>query len=128
MEHRNTIQKELVLSAVRTMRRHVTADEVHGFIAREHPSVSRGTVYRNLNLLSEEKQIRKVRVPNGPEHFDFTLREHYHVRCVKCGSVSDVDMVVLPDLMKMVQDSHGMQFLDYDICFRGVCPECQNRN
>ncbi len=125
MEHRNTIQKELVRRAVFEMKRHVTADEVCEFIKREYPSIGKGTVYRNLTVLAEEGSIRRVEIPDGPDRFDFTLKNHYHVRCVKCGDVSDVDMEVLPDLMERIENRHGMQFLSYDILFKGICSRCR---
>ena len=128
MERRQTIQKELVLNAVRTLKKHATADEVYSFIANEHPSVGKGTVYRNLNILADEGKVRKVEISDGPDRFDFTLTEHYHVKCIKCGDVSDVDMVKLSDLKKKIKDDHGIEFLGYDILFRGICPKCKENN
>lgn len=125
MERRHTIQKELVLNAVRSLRSHVTADEVYSVITRDHPAVGKGTVYRNLNILAEEGEIKKVEIPDGPDRFDFTLAEHYHVECVKCGNIFDVDMEAMPDLMGRIHDSRGIRFLSYDILFRGICPKCQ---
>lgn len=125
MERRHTIQKELVLNAVRQMAGHVTADEVYEFICREHPNIGKGTVYRNLGILAEEGQIRRIEIPNGPDRFDFTLERHYHVRCVECGRVFDVEMDALADIADRVRDKHGFEFLDYDILFKGICPECQ---
>lgn len=124
MERRNTIQKELVLQAVKDLRKHLTADEIYQYIIESHPSVGKGTVYRNLNILVEEGKIRKIEIPNGSDCFDFTLKEHYHVRCICCGNVSDVDMEVLPDLKNNILDLHGMRFIDYDILFRGICEKC----
>ncbi len=124
---RNTIQKDLVRNAVYEMKRHVTADEVYEFIRKDHPTIGKGTVYRNLGILTEEGTVRKVEVPDGPDRFDFTLPNHYHVRCVHCGEVFDVDMDVLSDLEERIHDTHGMKFLGYDIFFKGICPECQRR-
>ena len=125
MERRNTIQKALILRAVSDLKRHLTADEVYEFVKRDHPSIGKGTVYRNLAILTEEGAIRKVEVPDGSDRFDFTLKNHYHVRCVKCGEVFDVDMDEIPDLQKKIHDTHGMEFLTYDIFFKGICPECR---
>ena len=99
---RNTIQKDLVRNAVYEMRRHVTANEVYTFIKEAYPTIGRGTVYRNLDILVEEGALRKVEVPDGPNRFDFTLKNHYHVRCVKCGEISDVDMDDIPDLLERI--------------------------
>ena len=125
MERRNTIQKALILRAVCELKRHLTADEVYEFVKRDHPSIGKGTVYRNLAILTEEGAIRKVEVPDGSDRFDFTLKNHYHVRCVKCGEVFDVDMDEIPDLQKKIHYTHGMEFLTYDIFFKGICPECR---
>ena len=62
---RNTIQRALVLEAVNSLKCHATADEIYDFIAAEHPSISKGTVYRNLNQLSEIGMIRRVEVPDS---------------------------------------------------------------
>ena len=89
---RNTIQKDLVRNTVYEMRRHVTANEVYEFIKEAYPTIGKGTVYRNLDILVEEGALRKVEVPDGSNRFDFTLKNHYHVRCIKCGEIFDVDM------------------------------------
>lgn len=124
MNRRNTIQKELVRKAVDDLKRHVTADEVYEFIKREHPTIGKGTIYRNLGILAEEGVIRKVEVPDGPARFDFTLKNHYHVKCIRCGNVSDVDMDELPNLEKRIRDTHEMKFLSYDIFFKAICAAC----
>ena len=77
-------KKDLVRNAVYEMKRHVTANEVYEFIKEEYPTIGKGTVYRNLDILVEEGALRKVEVPDGPNRFDFTLKNHYHVRCIKC--------------------------------------------
>ena len=124
---RNTIQKELIRNAVYEMKRHVTANEVYDFLKETYPTIGKGTVYRNLDILAEEGTLRKVEVPDGPNRFDFTLKNHYHVRCVKCGEVSDVDMDEIPDLMKKIHDTHGIEFLNCDISFKGICPKCRKK-
>ena len=80
---RNTIQKDLVKNAVYEMKRHVTANEVYESLKKEYPTIGKGTVYRNLDILSEEGALRKVEVPDGANRFDITLNNHYHVTCIK---------------------------------------------
>ena len=62
---RNTIQKDLVKNTVYEMRRHVTANEVYEFIKEAYPTIGKGTVYRNLDILVEEGALRKVEVPDA---------------------------------------------------------------
>ena len=124
---RNTIQKDLVRNAVYEMKRHVTANEVYEFIKESYPTIGKGTVYRNLDILVEEGALRKVEVSEGPNRFDFTLKNHYHVRCVKCGEVSDVDMDEILGLLEKIHDTHGTDFLGYDILFKGICQKCREK-
>ena len=53
MSHRHTLQRSLILEAVKELRCHATTDEVYDAIVKKYPNISRGTVYRNLNLLSD---------------------------------------------------------------------------
>lgn len=125
MKKRHTIQRTLVYEAVNRLQCHATADEIYESIAKEHPNISRATVYRNLNLLAEEGKIRRLEIPGGADHFDHRCHDHLHVRCEKCGRVFDVDGEYITGLEKAIQNDHGFKFTGYDILFRGICPDCQ---
>lgn len=127
MGTRNTIQRALVLEAVKRLRCHATADEIYAEIAREHPHISRATVYRNLNLLAELGEIRKLEIPGAADRYDHRCHDHCHVRCEICGRVFDVDMEYVAGLEQNIRDAHGFAFTGYDILFRGICPECRKK-
>ena len=124
MVQRNTIQCALVFEAVNRLRCHASADEIYEAIVKEHPTVSRATVYRNLKRLSESGRIRRIEIPGGPDRFDHLQHEHYHVKCEKCGKVFDVDMDYITCLEEKIKDSHGFRITGHNIIFTGVCPEC----
>ena len=124
MIKRNTIQCSLVLEAVKKLQCHATADEIYHMVTMEHPNISRGTVYRNLNRLSEAGEIRKIEIPGAPERFDHLCHKHYHIKCSKCGRVFDVDMDYIADLEKNIKDAHGFKFIGHNIMFQGICPDC----
>lgn len=124
MNKRNTVQRSLVLNAVKELRCHATADEVYSMIAKSHPDISRGTVYRNLNFLSEIGEIRKREIPGGADRYDHLCHDHYHVTCLQCGRIFDVDMEFIAGLEQNIRDTHGFQFTGHDIVFKGICREC----
>lgn len=128
MNKRETIQKKLVSEAVRELGCHATAEEVYDHVAAVYPSISKGTVYRNLNSLSEDGEILRVGVPGSADHFDHNCTEHYHVICVRCGKVSDVDMDPIASLTERINETHGFDFLGCDILFKGICPECKKQS
>ena len=121
---RKTIQANLVLEAVNRLRCHPTAEEIYREIARDYPSISRGTVYRNLQRLCGMGEIRKCEIPGGADRFDHRRDDHYHVRCTGCGRVFDVDMEYQHGLEQSIRDPHGFTFTGHDIVFQGVCPAC----
>ena len=127
MARRNTVQRSLVLEAVNKLHCHATADEVYEEIIKEHPSISKATVYRNLNLLSEMGKIHRLELPGSADHFDHITTNHCHVKCEVCGRVFDVDMDYVSGLEKGIRDNHGFDFKGYDIIFRGICPECKKQ-
>lgn len=125
MVRRNTIQRSLVFETVNKLQCHATADEIYEAIVKEHPNISRATVYRNLRLLSETGDIRKMEIPGGADRFDHKCHDHCHVKCEKCGRVFDVDAEYITGLEKGIKNTHGFEFTGYDILFRGICPDCQ---
>ena len=48
-------------------------------------------------------------------------------RCIKCGEIFDVDMDQIPDLLERIHNTHGIEFVDYDISFKGICPKCREK-
>lgn len=122
---RNTIQRALILDAVNCLGCHATAEEIYNAVVREHPNISKATVYRNLNLLAEEGEIQKLEMPDGPDCFDHRLHRHYHAKCSRCGRVFDVEMDYMEDLARLVRNAHGFAIEGHNLVFTGICPACQ---
>ena len=125
MTRHNTIQRSLVLDAVNRLKSHATADEVYAEVAATHPNISKATVYRNLNLLSEMGMIRKLEIPGGADRFDHICKEHCHVKCEKCGRVFDIDIPYIDGLDNLVENRTGFDLTGYDLLVRGICPGCR---
>ncbi|MCL1964287.1 MAG: transcriptional repressor [Firmicutes bacterium] len=124
METRNTVQRSIILDAVKALKNHATADEIYAHIAAEHPSISKATVYRNLKLLSQLGEIRKVELSDGADRYDHLCHNHYHAQCTKCGRVFDIELTFIEDLEKRIKDTRGFVFQRHDIMFKGICSEC----
>jgi len=125
MEKRNTLQKQLVLEAVRQIHDHPTADEVYRQVTAAHPSVSKATVYRNLNILAQDGLVRKVAVPGAADRFDFTPAPHYHVQCAVCGRIVDTPAPYMKELDAAAAKATGFEISRHELVFEGLCPECR---
>lgn len=122
---RNTVQRAVIQDELRRLANHPTADEVYEAVHEEHPSISRATVYRTLNRLSDEGEIGRVRINNGADHFDHQSFEHYHVRCTRCGRVNDVMIPLLDGINEAAERASGYRITGHSLQFDGICPACQ---
>jgi len=122
---RNTIQRSMVLDAVRRLHSHPTADEIYAEVSKICPSIGRATVYRNLQYLCEQGEIKRREIPGSPDRYDHITSDHYHARCTLCGKLMDLDMEYVSSLQEAVKDAHGFILTGHTIIFDGICPECQ---
>lgn len=126
MERRQTRQRQLVLNAVHTLK-HPTADEVYAAVADAQPPVGRATVYRNLNLLAEQGEIRRIETGEA-DRYDGRTQPHYHLYCRCCGRVFDAHMPVIEGLERTLTETDGFAVEGHTIEFIGLCPDCKNKN
>lgn len=118
-------QREFILNTVKSSCKHPTADMVYEEVRKEIPNISLGTVYRNLNYLVENGEIKKITMPNASDRFDKTLENHYHLSCVVCHMIYDIDHKKLKNIDHMVEEESGHKVLFHDIVFVGICKDCQ---
>lgn len=118
-------QREEIKNAIMENRVHPTADEVYSYVRKINPNISLGTVYRNLNKLSEHGIIRKIEIPNSSDRFDGTMSPHYHIICTECGGVHDVELDILNDLEKQVETLTGAKLSAHNLILYGICKNCQ---
>ena len=121
---RNTRQRKIVLEMVQKHDDHPSADQIYLEIRAKDPKFSRGTVYRNLNVLSEEGQITHVKVP-GADRYDHKTEFHYHSICMSCGAVRDIPFSYGAKLDETIAAESGYQITRHRLIFEGICPECQ---
>jgi Fe2+ or Zn2+ uptake regulation protein len=68
----------------------MTAEEIWLSAKEKMPSIVMATVYNNLNALAASGEIARIRVADGPDHFDKTVPPHFHLVCDKCGEMMDI--------------------------------------
>ena len=126
-QRRNTRQRQLVLDAVYARCDHPTAEDIYRDVHEQDERVSRGTVYRNLNLLEETGSILAVRAP-GAVRFDRRTDAHNHVICRVCGRVDDAPLPYDETADAAVAAQTGFVVCAHATLFEGICPDCQKNN
>ena len=116
-------QRELVLKTVMDNLIHPTAQEIYNMTREKDPTISMGTVYRNLNLLAEQGKILRIKVPGGADRYDGTIAPHNHAVCTRCGMVMDYDYS-FDDLNRSLLEKSGFKCEELNITVRGTCKNC----
>ena len=125
MQRRDTKQRRLVLQVVRERHDHPTADSIYDAVHARDGRVSRGTVYRNLHLLSEEGDVFHIRAP-GADRYDLRTDPHDHIICVRCKKVVHAPEALLPSRDDAVPAATGYRILCHQTIYEGLCPDCQS--
>ena len=122
---RMTRQRQLILEELRATDQHPSADDLHGRVKEKLPRISLGTVYRNLEILTELGEIQTIGLAGSLKRFDGMPQNHYHMRCMHCGRLVDAPMEVIDSLERALQEKTEFRILNHQLEFTGICPDCQ---
>ena len=76
VKRRFSEKREAVLNNLKQRTDHPSATMVYDSLRQDYPTISLGTVYRNLNELADDGKIIRF-THDGKEHFDGNLHPHY---------------------------------------------------
>ena len=85
-----TRQRQLIYDILAAEPIHRTAEEIYALARERMPSIARGTVYRNLGLMTEAGEIGRLEMPGMPTRYDRSPLSHPHRQCPVCGRVEDL--------------------------------------
>lgn len=120
-----TSQRRLIYDTVRKSMTHPTADEIYEKVRKRLPRISLATVYRNLEVLSEQGLIRKLELGASQKRFDRTIDDHYHIRCGICGKIDDLPASPAEGIEQKFEPMSGYLITGHTLEFSGICPECR---
>jgi Fur family ferric uptake transcriptional regulator len=117
-----------VISALDGVQGFVSAQDLHGLIAREGQQIALATVYTQLKKLVEGGEVDVVMTDRGESLYRRCHVEvhHHHLACRNCGTTVEVDA---PELEKWAHDigaRNGFSELRHVLELNGICPACQS--
>ncbi len=117
-------QRDLIKEFLMTRKDHPTADVVYSNVRQQNPNISLGTVYRNLTLLADSGEIKRIRIGDGIDHFDADTSPHYHFVCTECGSVMDLETGNSDAVLETTIANFEGHIAGHVTYFYGTCPDC----
>ncbi|MDD1770763.1 MAG: transcriptional repressor [Methanomassiliicoccales archaeon] len=118
-----TRQLKVIIDIVYSSGSPLDADEVYAEARKKLPSISLGTVYRNLNKLAREGLVSEI--PKGS--VQAFVRHPYtnaHFECERCGK-----LVCVPYELRIsdIEKQTGMTVNRWSLRLTGLCRECEER-
>jgi Fur family ferric uptake transcriptional regulator len=131
IKKRNTKQKQIIVEFLKSNQdKHLTADEIVDKLKVSNLKVSKATVYRFLNNLSEDGTIRKYLLSENLSNcyqYVKNLKEcnkHYHLICDSCGKVLHFEDVDMEKIQKRILESSKFKIDLQRVLFYGKCKAC----
>ncbi len=120
-------QRELILETLKNFENHPTAEQLYLRVKDQLPTLSLGTVYRNLNLLVELGQIRKVESTGSASvRYDARKDEHCHLVCLSCNSIIDIDLDYFNSVDSKIKDEFNFTVTEHEVVLKGICSKCSS--
>lgn len=117
-------QRESIKNFLAGRKDHPTAETIYTYLRETQPRLSLGTVYRNLALLTELGEIRKISTGDGPDHFDGDISQHHHFICDNCHQMIDLEMDSIDEIIDKASENFGGRLEGYVTIFHGICEDC----
>ncbi|MDR2246485.1 MAG: transcriptional repressor [Treponema sp.] len=127
MGRKHSKKRDAVLKAIQSTYSHPGAQWIYDTLKPSIPSLSLGTVYRNINVFLEEGAVVSVGTVGGEERFDGRVSPHPHLICCRCGKVSDLPCPPEGDGAQAAEAGSlpGGFVIDYrKTVYYGLCGEC----
>ena len=124
--YRMTKQRTVILDILRKMDTHPTADEIYEKVRTKMPRISLGTVYRNLEFLCEQGMVTLLDIGGSQRRYECVGEMHYHVRCLGCGKVEDLNFVLDTSLEETIKSNCDFEIIAHHLEFIGYCHMCRS--
>jgi len=119
----DTYQKRVIYEAVTDLGSHPSAEHVYEHVAKQHPTISKATVFRNLNQMAGLGKLTNIGKIDGVARYDHNCHPHYHFECVACKQIYDVEGHI-NDIQRQVEWPEGFNMQEHVVSFRGLCKKC----
>jgi Fur family peroxide stress response transcriptional regulator len=134
VERKHSEKRDAILKAIQSTQSHPGAQWIYNKLKPSIPSLSLGTVYRNINVFLEEGSVVSAGIVDGEERFDGRVNPHPHLVCCRCGKIADLPCLAgegrLPTNKDCLREAEGGDLpegfvIDYrKTVYYGLCGEC----
>ncbi|WP_419775087.1 Fur family transcriptional regulator [Ignavigranum ruoffiae] len=122
---RITPQRQAIIEYLIDTQDHPTVDEIYQAIKQRYGNMSLATIYNNLNVLVKAGLVDEMKFNGVTSRYDYNHHQHYHIICVECGKIADVNYADVAPIAEAAEQQTGYQVFHSNIELHGLCPDCQ---
>lgn len=123
---RMTAERLALFEEIFAQHQHIDADQLLAALRAQGSTISRATVYRNLDLLVRCGLVRKQRLGQDRYRYEHVHagQEHDHLICAGCGRVVEFQSQGIVALQREICRAHGFDPAQHTLQIFGCCLEC----
>lgn len=119
-----THQRVVIYRAICEMRNHPSPELIYERVRQQIPSISLGTVYKNIRAFVESGLLREVSPHHGTLRLETKVDEHHHLVCTRCKAIIDIDDKDLEPVRLKRKLPEGFQVKRFSVEIHGLCASC----
>ena len=107
---------------------HFTAADLEARASERRLGISRATLFRVLDLLTELRVVERLDLPTGEHAYVPCQRDHHHhVICSRCGRTTEVEDHGVREALDEIARHTGYRIDSHRLELFGLCRHCQAR-
>jgi len=123
--HKLTAPRQAVVQVLEQEGAHLSSNEILAQGRRIHPGLSRATVYRTLDLLTDLGLIRPIYLHDTSQRYVSAQGGHHHLVCTDCGIAFEFEQCEADQLVVTLTERFGFEIHSHLLEFYGLCMDCK---
>jgi Fur family transcriptional regulator, ferric uptake regulator len=126
--YRLTDQRRAIAGLIAAYGGHFTASELEVAARDRRLGVSRATLFRALDLLTELGVVERIDLTSGEHAYvSCAPAHHHHLVCSRCGRTADVEDAGVAEAVAEIARRSGYRIDSHRLELYGLCRHCQTR-
>jgi Fur family ferric uptake transcriptional regulator len=123
--YRLTPPRLAIVQVLEQEHRHLSPNEVLTLGQQIYPLLSRATVYRTLELLTELGLIRPIFLGDASQRYITAKGGHHHLVCTSCGATFEFESCGSEQLAATLCEQFDFEIQSHLLEFYGTCENCR---
>ena len=120
-----TTPRQAVIQVLEQQGGHLSPAEVLALSQQLYPGISRATVYRTLDLLTDLGLIRPIFIGDTSQRYVTAEGGHHHLVCTDCGTAFEFEKCQADQMVASLSARFQFEIHSHLLEFYGLCEACK---